>query len=296
VVDSAFHSRAFALILVPCPLAKAEAMTIWKFLFLVTCSLLVVTAAQAGAKDAQRARSARKACLEGDYAKGVSILSDLFLDSKDPTHIYNQGRCLEQNGRFEDAVFRFQEYLRLAPNLSEGDKTEAQKHIMDCQDQLAKRNGQPAADAPAPAALPAPSVAQEPVVSPAVSQPSPPATLQQTNPPPGTEPRSKLRTAGLVTAGGGGVALLAGVVLNLKANSIASSYQDRGGYTRSKESSRKSYETLGWVGYGVGAACVATGAVLYIFGSKAGVSNSSTVVFVPALSPGEAGAVMKGVF
>jgi hypothetical protein len=33
-------------------------------------------------------REARKACLEGDYVKGVSILSDLFLDSKDASYIY----------------------------------------------------------------------------------------------------------------------------------------------------------------------------------------------------------------
>jgi hypothetical protein len=84
--------------------------------------------------------------------------------------------------------------------------------------------------------------------------------------------------------------------LNLKANSIASSYQDRGSYTQGKESDRKSYEALAWVGYGVGAACVATGAVLYLLGRKTGASDSSTVAVVPALAPGEAGAVLKGAF
>ena len=73
-------------------------------------ALIAVTVAQpasAGGREATKERAARKACLGGDYAKGVSILSDLFLDTKDATFIYNQGRCLEQNGRFSDAILRF---------------------------------------------------------------------------------------------------------------------------------------------------------------------------------------------
>jgi tetratricopeptide (TPR) repeat protein len=270
-------------------------MNSWKFLFLLVSSLLVATSVQAGGKDTQRERAARKACLAGDYAKGVSILSDLFLDTKDATYIYNQGRCLEQNGRFEDAVFRFQEYLHVATDVSETDKGEARKHIMDCQDQLAKRNGQSASDASSPGPVAAPAVVQAPAQSPAVVQP-PPSILGQTNPQPVAEPRSRIRTAGVVTAGVGGAALLAGVVFNLEANSIANSYKDRGSYTQSKESDRKTYQALAWVGYGVGAACVATGAALYLFGRKAGASDFSTVAVLPAFAPGEAGAVLKGAF
>jgi len=267
----------------------------WKLFFLIVSSLLMATPVQAGGKD-QRERAARKACLAGDYAKGVSILSDLFLDTKDATHIYNQARCLEQNGRFEDAVFRFQEYLRVGTGLTEADKGETRKHIQDCRDQLAKRNSQAPSDAPSPGPVATPAVVQGQAQTPAVVQPSPPSIVSQANPQPVAESQSKIRTAGVVTAGVGGAALLAGVVLNLKANSIASSYQDRGGYTQSKESDRKSYETLAWVGYGLGAACVATGAVLYLVGRKAGASDSSTVAVLPAFAPGEAGAVLKGAF
>jgi hypothetical protein len=49
-------------------------------------------------------RAARKACLTGDYAKGVDILSDLFIELRDPTFLFNQGRCFEQNRRYEDAI------------------------------------------------------------------------------------------------------------------------------------------------------------------------------------------------
>ena len=280
----------------PLPFAKAEAMPSWKLSFFIASTLLVATSAQADSKDTQRPRAARKACLAGDYAKGVSILSDLFLDTKDATYIYNQGRCLEQNGRFEDAVFRFQEYLRVATNLSETDRGEARKHIADCQDQLAKRTGQPASDAAPLGPLAAPAVVQGAAPAPAVVQPPPPSLLVQANPRPAAESGSGIRTAGVVAAGFGGAALLAGVAFNLKVNSIASSYQDRGGYTQGKESDRKTYESLAWVGYGVGAACVATGAVLYLLGRKAGTRDSSTVAVLPAFAPGEAGAVLKGAF
>jgi hypothetical protein len=271
-------------------------MNSWRFLFLAVSSLLLATSVQAGGKDMQRERAARKACLAGDYAKGVSILSDLFLDTKNSTHIYNQARCLEQNGRFEDSVFHFQEYLRVGTNLSDAEKAEAQKHIMDCQNQLAKRNGQPASGTPVPSAAVAPAFVQEQARSTTVGEPTPPSILVQKNRTPVADSGSRIRTAGIVTAGVGGAALLAGVVLNLKANSIASSYQDSGGYTQNKESDRKTYETFAWVGYGLGAACVATGAVIYLYGRKGSESDSSSVALLPAFAPGEAGAVLKGAF
>jgi hypothetical protein len=47
------------------------------------------------AKPQSRERQAKKACLSGDYAKGVSILSDLFLETGDATYLCNQGSCYE---------------------------------------------------------------------------------------------------------------------------------------------------------------------------------------------------------
>jgi hypothetical protein len=121
--------------------------------------------------------------------------------------------------------------------------------------------------------------------------------IQQVQQQPASTPGSGLRTAGVVTASVGGAALIAGVILNLKVNSMAGSMETTpGGYTPSKESNRKTYQTLGWVGYGAGAACVATGAVLYILGLKSGPSSSASLAFVPAFAPGQAGAVLKGAF
>jgi hypothetical protein len=120
--------------------------------------------------------------------------------------------------------------------------------------------------------------------------------VQQSGPQPAGESRTGLRTAGIITAAFGGAAVVAGVILNLKVNSMASDMQKTNGYTDSKDSDRKTYESLGWAGYGVGAACVVTGAVLYYLGARSGSTGTSSVAFVPTLAPGQAGAIVKGAF
>ena len=77
---------------------------------------------------------------------------------------------------------------------------------------------------------------------------------------------------------------------------MAGDMQKTDGYTSSKESERKTYETLGWVSYGVGTACVATGAVLYFLGLSASSNSPVSVSLLPALAPAQAGALLKGSF
>jgi hypothetical protein len=100
----------------------------------------------------------------------------------------------------------------------------------------------------------------------------------------------------VIVAAVGGAGLITGLVLNLKANSLADSIRPPNTFQRSTESSRESYQTLSWVGYGVGAACVATGAVLYIIGYSSGHSQSASAAVVPLLGPGQAGAAFAGAF
>jgi curli biogenesis system outer membrane secretion channel CsgG len=132
-----------------------------RYLLLFTTFLLSTRAAEAG-RGENRARTARMACLSGDYAKGVSILSALFVETNDSTHIYNQARCFEQNRRYEDAIARFQEYLRAAKKLSKIDSAEAEKHIADCQGLLAAQPN-PASGSQPPSAMQLPVLQQAPL-------------------------------------------------------------------------------------------------------------------------------------
>ncbi len=146
-----------------------------------TLWLCAATPVLAASKQA-RERTARTACLNGNYTTGVSILSDLFVDTKDATYIFNQGRCFEQNQRYEDAIGRFEEYMRAAEasrsGLAPEDKAAADKHIAKCKELLAEQLGKSATPtapqtfsppAPAPAAAPAPAPRPEATPVPLIS-------------------------------------------------------------------------------------------------------------------------------
>jgi hypothetical protein len=255
---------AFVSVLLAAPVARAESV---------------------GAKE----RMARTACLGGDYAKGVQLLSEIFVTTMDATYIYNQGRCFEQNRRYEDAIARFQEYLRAGRKLTRDDKAEAQKHIDECKELLAGEKVQ------APQAAPAESPPGAPAMAPPVAVVTPPTVLpSQPNPPAPSNAGSGLRVGGIAMSSAGGVALVAGIIFNLKANSLATDIEKTDGYSPSKESNRKTYETLGWIGYGAGAALVASGALLFILGLRA--AGNPSVTIVPTVAPEYAGVVAKGGF
>jgi hypothetical protein len=145
-------------------------MSFCRIAFACGAFLFVQTAWAAAPRESQE-RAARKACLLGDVAKGTEILADLYLDTKDPTHIYNQGRCYEQNGQNEQAVLRFREYLRKAEHLPPADVAAVEQKIAELQEK--GRN----AGAAVPPPLPPPTSAT-------ASQPMPPAA----SPPATTDP------------------------------------------------------------------------------------------------------------
>ena len=266
--------------------------------------LLVAMPAFAAGKQAPQSQeqAARKACLNGDYVKGTSILSDLFIQSGgNPVFIFNQARCFEQNRRYEDAVARFEEFVRTAEastaGLTPDDKTAAEKHIADCKrhiEQESNRTSSPAAQASS-----TPVLAIAPTASASQPQATPPTPeiAQSASTTTSSNPGAGLRTAGIISASVGGAALVAGILLNLHANSMASDMENNvGGYTPSKNSSHDNYVTATWIGYGVGVACVATGAVLFGIALRSNKAASSDVAIVPAVDSHQAGLALAGRF
>jgi hypothetical protein len=241
----------------------------------------------ANAKEATstQANLARKACLSGDYQKGVALLSDLFVETKDPVMIFNQGRCFEQNSRHEEAISRFEEYLRITKNSGAKDRAEAEEHIAECQTKLDKtRSLVPPAPVPVPDAPPSTPPAGPASVGVATQNPS-----QET-----AAAGHGLRVAGLVTGAVGVVALGSAALFTIKANNLADDLNRPTGYDRSKVSEHSTYKTLVYVGYGVGAACLLGGAILY--GVGASQANPSSVALVPLLGPGHASLNLQGAF
>ena len=122
----------------------------------------------------------------------------------------------------------------------------------------------------------------------------PHATMEQTRAIPASGDRSGVRVAGIVVASVGAVALGTGVVMNLKANTLADQLNSPTGYERNKLSEQLRYETLSWVGYGLGAACLIGGTVLYLVGSAD--AESAKITLRPVVAPGIASLSLQGSF
>ena len=265
-----------------------------RVVFLPLLLFLSLSSPALAAKRPAKIKDAQKACLTGDYRKGLELLADLFVETKDPNYIYNQGRCLEQNHRWSDAIDRFREYLRKGKNLTAADETDAAKHIADCEGYLEKdqHKHEPApVAAPAPAPVPPPPAPPEParaapvpVVKPETVSAS--AALAATS-------GAGLRIAGWVVGGAGVAALATGVVLNVKANDLADEVAAK--QSQSKASRYDSYKTWSYVGYGVGAGLLATGVALYAWGLSARPA-AAKVAILPSVLPGQATVSLMGVF
>jgi hypothetical protein len=212
-----------------------------------------------------RAEEARRACLAGHTQRGIELLAALYADTRDANYIYNQGRCFQQNGRPEEAISRFREYLRAADDLSAAEQADVRKQIADCEQTAAEQQRRRTPAPPRPPAAPRPE--------------------------PGDG--GGLRLAGLITAGAGVAALGAGAVMNLRARSIEEQIETR--FQNTGEYSRKTYEsghrawTLALIGYATGAAALGAGALCYYLGGR----SSPEVTALPAVGPGLAGGVVR---
>jgi hypothetical protein len=236
---------------------KERSMHRWRYLVLATTTLLCADPVFAEGQDWNaKEGAASQACLSGDATRGVAVLGELFAKSGDATYIFNQGRCYELGKRYPEAVERFREYLRLEKHRSDAGTAAAQKHLADCQ--AHRTAGQPVPRAP--------------------RQPA------------------DLRTLGLVVVGIGGLSLATGVVLNLKANSVASSITPPNTFDRNTEDRRQKYAMASWFGYGFGALALASGTFLYFASGRPRLGPQAGVALAPVLSPGQAGALLKGEF
>ena len=233
---------------------------------------------------AAKEKAAKKACATGDFAKGVDILADLFTETDDILYIYNSARCYQMNNQCTQSKSRFLEYLRKAKDISESDRAETERQIADCDGSLAKT----AQVEPPPVA--ATSIPSGPATAPQTPDAATSTVSSPPEPPPSGSSRGKgLRVAGIVSAAVGVAAIGTGIGLAMKANGLSTT-----DYSQSREDERTSLKTWSMVGYGVGAAAIVTGVVLYVVGWPS--EQSSSVALLPALAPDGASVLLKGSF
>ncbi len=235
---------------------------------------------------AAREKAAKKACAMGDAQKGADILTDLLVEFNDPNYIYNQARCYQQNNLFSQASSRFREYLRKAKDISESDRAETERQIADCEQSLAKASlptpSPTSATSPVPATHPETEAQTTGIVAakaPSNPEPSPPAAGQGKG----------LRVAGIIVAAVGVATIATGFGLALKSQSLSTK-----DYSQSREDERASLKTWGLVSYGVGAAAIVTGAVLYVIGWPS--APATGVALLPVAAPDGASILLRGKF
>jgi hypothetical protein len=240
-------------------------------------------------------RTAKTACLAGEYVKGVTILSELFLETHEVNYIYNQGRCFEQNARYQEAIGRFREYLLREENLSASVKAETEMHIAYCQSFLGQPQVEPIAGTTVPRSNPiATSSAKNPLQTTPRTGTGSQTVVQKRQPPSRAAQAAVLRKAGGFTMLAGGVGLAVGVVLNLKVNSMVGDLEKH--YVIRTDDAREKYKKSSIIAYVMGAACVTWGSIFYIFGWQLGQHSPGQVTLAPAVAPGQIGAALEGSF
>ena len=261
----------------------------------LACMITTLTCASAvlGQPQDPREMKAYRNCLSGKVEAGVALLAEIFIQTKEINLIYNQGRCYEQNGRAEQAVNRFREYLRVAKNLTAAEKAEVNRHIDDC---LAMQAEQKPAPEPTPSQPPGPPAASI-ANGQAPARPVPPVASEVVQPEPAPS-HSGMSIAGAVVGGAGIAALVAGGIFSYLVSSAKQEVEDNAGkkiYDSSLYSRGQKYEMLQWVCYGTGAGLVAAGVVLYVIGAS-GSSRARAVSLAPSIAPGQGGLLLRGGF
>jgi hypothetical protein len=121
----------------------------------VVAGLMMIASASARAGDSREAREreARKACFTGNVDRGVEILVDLYGETGHPNYIYNQARCFERNGKYDQALLSYEDYLRKAKDLGEPERVQVEKSIAELRAKVASASTSEGGEAGAPTLL-----------------------------------------------------------------------------------------------------------------------------------------------
>jgi tetratricopeptide (TPR) repeat protein len=230
---------------------------------------LTVAAGTALAAPDPREARARAACNAGDVEKGVALLAQIANETGDVNAFYNQARCYQKNGRNDEALERFKEYRRRAPNLSADEAAQVEGFIRDLESEQQARQAARAE----PTTVPRPPADAERKLA-------APATASE-----GTHPSL---VAPAVLAGVGVAALAAGVYFGLKVRSIQNELESPNPISAAdyhdKNQSGQQAETYQWVSYGIAVAAAAGSALTYLLGRAPSASaEAPRVGFAPTL-------------
>jgi tetratricopeptide (TPR) repeat protein len=208
----------------------------------------------------------------GQYAEAIAVFREAYRLDPRPGVLFNIGQAYRLIGDCVNSSLMYRNFLRLDPKSRH--RPLAEQHLASLaaceQEQLAADVKPQPLDEPAPVEPPpAPTVEPEPA-------PAPVPVVDGALPAPVAARGGALRSAGLITAAAGGVALAAGAYFAVDAahasREVSEAYRQGGAWADVEaidERGRRS-ETIGTALLVTGGAAVVTGATLYVLGRRAG--------------------------
>jgi hypothetical protein len=237
-------------------------------------------AAQAADGREAREREARKACFTGNVDRGVEILVDLYGETGHPNYIYNQARCFERNGKYDQALLSYEDYLRKATDIGAAERAQVEKSITELRAKVAAAPAAPGGggEAAAPVLL-APALDAPGTGTPDVALVPPGGSDRGANDD-GWSMQRKVGVISLVVAGGALSLGVAGTVLRHDRggdfNDACTVYMGEpmpriigtGPDCRGMHDSVKSAERMMWIGYVGAGALTAAGVTLLLLAPR----------------------------
>jgi tetratricopeptide (TPR) repeat protein len=278
---------------------------------LAVAAFLVVSAGVALGADSEQARDhylkGTRAFELGLYDEAIAEYVAAYKIKDDPALLFNLGQAHRLANHPAEALHFYKTYLSKMPEATNRAEVEAKMAEMS---RLLERPKPPAREpppeaAPVTPAASAPSREARPTSVAAKATPVvPPATVpvatMQTEPTEASNPGQGLRLAGMASAAGGlalvGTGIVFGVLARRASDDLTQLDQNRGVFDPSKESAGQRDQILAGVFLGVGAAAIATGAVLYVLGARNGDETAHAVLISPSVAAHAAGASMRLVF
>jgi tetratricopeptide (TPR) repeat protein len=271
----------------------------------ISLTLLAAAAAPALAQEPSNEEAAeakfkagKQAYRLGDYDDAIAQWKEAYRLKDNPAFLFNIAQAYREKGDLPKAVLFFENYLKespTAPNRAEVQKrVDELKKLIEDQKASAQRPPMGPVD---PTMDPTAPVRPTGPASPTTAEPQPapdrPPPSLPVGPEPAARPGRGMRIAGLAT-GGAGLALIAtGVVFGLQASSTQDEVEDavaKGAVWSQelddKDASGRRAAMLSNVTFGIGAAAVVGGGVLYFLGQRAGRAESSTQVSLTPTATG----------
>ena len=267
-------------------------------------------AAAAESREA-REREARKACFTGNVDRGVELLLDLYGETGHPNYIFNQARCFERNGKYDQALLSYEDYLRKAKDVGSPERAEVEKAIAELRAKLAPRTAPPTTTTTTPP--PPPGVEPPPVLlTPELDKgglvgPGLPGSDRDKPADPAWPWQRKAGVISLVAAGGGLVLGVVGHVLRegraadfneacYYSGGQAMAFADPGADCRARYDAVQGAETMMLIGYVSAGVLAGAGATLLLLAPRGGAGGARAGLARCGPMAGTTGVVCGGSF